>query len=83
MYGFQIIKKLFDTTDGEIEMKTGTLYPLLQALENNGYIASSPVPINGRDRKVYHITENGRIYLSEQKERWIRYMTIANKILEL
>ena len=37
MYGFQIIKKLFDTTDGEIEMKTGTLYPLLQALENNGY----------------------------------------------
>ena len=83
MYGFQIIKKLFDTTDGEIEMKTGTLYPLLQALENNGYIAASPVPINGRDRKVYHITENGRIYLSEQKERWIRYMTIANKILEL
>ena len=83
MYGFQIIKKLFDTTDGEIEMKTGTLYPLLQALENNGYIAASPVPINRRDRKVYHITENGRIYLSEQKERWIRYMTIANKILEL
>ena len=83
MYGFQIIKKLFDTTDGEIEMKTGTLYPLLQALENNGYIAASPVPIKGRDRKVYHITENGRIYLSEQKERWIRYMTIANKILEL
>ena len=30
MYGFQIIKKLFDATDGEIEMKTGTLYPLLQ-----------------------------------------------------
>ena len=34
MYGFQIIKKLFDATDGEIEMKTGTLYPLLQTLEN-------------------------------------------------
>ena len=83
MYGFQIIKKLFDTTDGEIEMKTGTLYPLLQTLENNGYIAASFVLINGRDRNVYQITEKGRIYLSEQKKRWIRYRTIANKILEL
>jgi len=83
MYGFQIFKKLFDATNGEIEMKTGTLYPLLQTLENRGYIAVSLVPINGRDRKVYHITENGRIYLSEQKERWIKYRTIANKILEL
>ena len=52
MYGFQIIKKLFDATDGEIEMKTGTLYPLLQTLENNGYIAASLVLINGRDRNV-------------------------------
>lgn len=83
MYGFQIIKKLFDATDGEIEMKTGTLYPLLQTLENNGYIAASFVLINGRDRNVYQIIEKGRIYLSEQKKRWIRYRTIANKILEL
>ena len=75
MYGFQIIKKLFDATDGEIEMKTGTLYPLLQTLENNGYIAASLVLINGRDRNVYQITEKGRIYLSEQKKRWIRYRT--------
>ena len=79
MYGFQIIKKLFDATEGEI----GTRYPLLQTLENNGYIAASLVLINGRDRNVYQITEKGRIYLSEQKKRWIRYRTIANKILEL
>ena len=83
MYGFQILKKLFDATNSEIEMKTGTLYPLLQTLENRGYITANLVPINGRDRKVYHITENGRIYLSEQKERWIKYRAIANKILEL
>lgn len=83
LYGFQIIKKLFDATDGEIEMKTGMLYPLLQTLENNGYITASLVPVNGRDRKVYRITENGRIYLSAQKERWIKYMTIVNKIIEL
>ena len=72
-----------EVVDGEIEMKTGTLYPLLQTLENNGYIAASLVLINGRDRNVYQITEKGRIYLSEQKKRWIRYRTIANKILEL
>ncbi len=38
---------------------------------------------NERDRKVYHITGKGRIYLSNQKERWSRCMTIANKIIDL
>lgn len=83
MYGFQIIKKLDNITDGEIEMKTGTLYPLLQKLEENGYITGDYAPVNGRSRKVYHITESGLIYLSKQEERWVEYMALVNKIIEL
>lgn len=82
MYGFQIIKKLFDATDGEFEMKTGILYPLLQTLEDNGYTSATLVPVNGRSRKVYRITESGIKYLSTQRARWIKYMTIVNKIID-
>lgn len=82
MYGFQIIKRINDVTDGEIEMKTGTLYPLLQTLEDNGYVSARCLLVHGRNRKVYRITESGRKYLSAQKERWIKYITFANKIIE-
>ncbi len=82
MYGFQVIKKIDDITDGEFEMKTGTLYPLLQTLEDNGYTSATLVPVNGRSRKVYRITESGIKYLSTQRARWIKYMTIVNKIID-
>ena len=42
MYGFQIIKSSLMLPT----LKTRTLYPLLQTLENNGYIAAGHVPIN-------------------------------------
>lgn len=83
MYGFQIIKKIEDITQGECEIKTGTLYPLLQTLVANGYISVSYLPVHGRNRKVYRITESGLKYLSEQTERWIKYMTIVQKIIDL
>ena len=83
MYGFQILKLIDDITDGEVEMETVTLYPLLQTPENNGYISAKCLPVHGRNRKFYRITASGLEYLSEQTERWIKCMTIVKKIIDL
>lgn len=64
-------------------MKTGTLYPLLQMLEDKGFIVARPIPIHGRSRKIYKTTRLGLKYLSLQKEQWIRCVAIVNKILDL
>ena len=39
MYGFQIIKKFAEQyTEAEFELKTGTLYTLLEKMEHRGYM---------------------------------------------
>ena len=38
MYGFQIIKRFAENcAEDEFELKTGTLYPLLAAMEDRGF----------------------------------------------
>lgn len=84
MYGYQIIKEL-ETKSKEIFcLKEGTLYPILHALEKDGFLTSywqdSP---NARSRKYYKITENGKKELSEQKEEWNLFSTAVNQVINL
>jgi|SRR5579859_4627073 len=43
----------------------GTLYPLLHELETAGWLASHAKTVNGRRRRYYAITGNGRAQLDE------------------
>lgn len=84
MYGFQIIKKIADNcTDAPVELKTGTLYPLLASMENKGFLSSRIILLSGRERKVYKATERGMEYLSQQKCKWSNWEVFVNKILSL
>ena len=49
----------------------GTLYPLLHRLEKEGYLESFSKVINGRVRKYYQATAEGKLVL-EQSKRKIR-----------
>jgi DNA-binding PadR family transcriptional regulator len=49
----------------------GTLYPLLHRLEKEGYLESSSEVVNGRVRKYYQATAEGKLVL-EQSKRKIR-----------
>lgn len=84
MYGFQIIKKIAENcTEVEFELKTGTLYPLLATMENSGFLVSRKAWIHGREHKVYKTTVQGNEYLLQQKERWYKWESFTNKILDL
>ena len=79
MYGFQIIKRFAENcAEDEFELKTGTLYPLLAAMEDRGFLSS----LSGRERKFYRTTEQGKEYLLQQTERWYKWEAFTNKILE-
>ena len=41
-------------------MTNASIYPALHGLEDDGFIAHQSEIHNGRARKIYHITENGR-----------------------
>jgi DNA-binding PadR family transcriptional regulator len=47
----------------------GTLYPMLHGLEKKGYLTSRHERTGRRERRVYEITEQGRIALADAKTK--------------
>jgi DNA-binding PadR family transcriptional regulator len=47
------------------------LYPVLHRLERQGFVeANWAAADNGRKRKYYRITDDGRAQLAAQREQW-------------
>ncbi len=60
-WGYKIKKQV--ETDFNIKLRHGALYPTLNELERKGFVESKKQEKDGRSRKVYTVTENGKIYL--------------------
>ena len=60
-YGYRIIKDL----SGSVALSESTLYPILRRLEQGGALSSYSVEHNGRLRKFYHLTPQGRRQLQD------------------
>jgi PadR family transcriptional regulator, regulatory protein PadR len=60
-WGYKIKKQV--EADFNVKLRHGALYPTLNSLEKKDFVKSSKQQKDGRARKVYAITENGKIYL--------------------
>ena len=69
-YGYAILKQINEMSGGELAWTEGLLYPLLHRLERLGHIESSWHTPEGRRRKYYRITDQGRAELAEQRRQW-------------
>ena len=81
MYGYKIVKELESRSENVFSMKEGTLYPLLHALEEEGFVESYWQEYAGRNRKYYHITHRGKTALKEKKEEFEAYSVAVGKVL--
>lgn len=71
-YGYAILKRVREISGGEIEWTDGMLYPLLHRLRRLGYVTAEwRTPPEGRRRRYYAITEDGRAALAEQRRQWV------------
>lgn len=78
-YGYEIMQRVKVLSEGRIEWKEGSLYPVLHKLEKNGLIKSLwKMADNGRHRKYYAINKKGRKALQEEIENW----KMVQKMLE-
>jgi PadR family transcriptional regulator, regulatory protein PadR len=70
-YGYAIIKRVRELSDGHLLWTDGMLYPVLHRLERQGLVAakwgSSEI---GRRRKYYRLTKEGRVELEAERKRW-------------
>ena len=70
-YGYAIIKRVAELTDGEMQWTDGMLYPVLHRLEKQGLIESEwRVGESGKKRKYYRMKDEGKKQLAESKRRW-------------
>jgi PadR family transcriptional regulator PadR len=61
LWGYKIKKKVEANFD--VKLRHGALYPMLNKLEQQGFLISERQTKGGRARKVYTITKNGKEYL--------------------
>ena len=70
-YGYSILKRVRELSGGELEWTDGMLYPLLHRLLRLGYVTTEwRTPPEGRRRRYYAITDDGRAALAEQQRQW-------------
>ncbi|MET0813514.1 MAG: helix-turn-helix transcriptional regulator [Microbacterium sp.] len=70
-YGYAILQRVRDLSDGRLEWSDGMLYPLLHRLERLGHVdADWSRSDAGRPRKVYRLSRTGRKALEEQRVQW-------------
>lgn len=81
MYGYEITEELSARSQNVFEMKSGTLYPLLHTLEQKGWISAYEQTENGRERRYYAITDDGRRRLSEKQEEWELYTLAVKRVM--
>jgi PadR family transcriptional regulator, regulatory protein PadR len=71
-YGYAILKRVRELSGGELEWTDGMLYPLLHRLQRLGYVTTEwRTPPEGRRRRYYSLTHDGRAALEEQRRQWV------------
>jgi len=82
MYGYQIIEELAQKSQNIFQLKTGTLYPILHGLENDGMVTSYDSSTNSqRTRKYYSLTPQGKNLLAKKQDEWAAYTSAVSNIM--
>jgi PadR family transcriptional regulator, regulatory protein PadR len=72
-YGYQISQEVISRSKGYFELTEGSLYPALHRLERQTMLAAEWKQADGRRRKYYRLTADGRKALTAKKEEWQQF----------
>jgi len=73
LHGYGIQQRLFQMTDGALDVNGGSLFPALYRLERQGLLAAKWRRTDtGRRAKFYALTAAGRRRLEEETRTWER-----------
>lgn len=82
-YGYEITHTLSERTQGKINVKEGTMYPILYKFEEAGYISSEKKLVGKRMTRVYyHLEPSGRDYLNKIYNEYKNMVSVINDFME-
>lgn len=77
-YGYALTQRV----QGTISVSESTLYPVLRRLKNNQYVTTYDQPYQGRNRRYYQITAQGRDKLVSIRQDWLIFQANVNTLLK-
>ncbi|CAN5785064.1 helix-turn-helix transcriptional regulator [soil metagenome] len=81
-HGQGIARAIQTTSNDELLVEHGALYPALQRLEGRGWInAEWGTSDNNRKARFYTLTKTGRTHLTRESNRWMRLATAMARVL--
>jgi len=81
-HGYEIGKLIELRSEGKLQFRIASLYPILCRLEDRGFIAGRWVEKAGeRRRRYYRLTPKGKEYLREQRAIWKQFISALTQIV--
>ena len=78
----QIKEEIESRADGQFELKQGTFYSCLQRIVKQGYVTEYRTTVDGVRRKFFQLTEKGKIYIDENKDKWAYSREMINVLIQ-
>lgn len=81
-HGQGIARAIQQTSEEELLVEHGALYPALQRLEERGWISAKwGTSVNNRKARFYSLTSAGRRQLVKETTKWKRLVAAIGRIL--
>jgi transcriptional regulator len=80
LHGYGLAKRIEQISGDRLTLNTGTLYPLLLRLEQEGAVASERGPSeNNRSARFYRLTRAGRNQLARETRQWEQTTAVIDR----
>ena len=81
LHGYEISKRIALLSGGILQFNLASLYPLLYRMEKRGWVKGKwEESKNGRKRRNYHLTRNGRMQLAPLRQEWGMFFQALHRI---
>ena len=81
-HGQGIARAIQESSENELLVEHGALYPALQRLEAQGWISAKwGTSTNNRRARFYTLTKSGRAQLTRESNRWRRLSAAMARVL--
>lgn len=82
MYGYEIIQRIKESSEGKMNITEGALYPALHKLEAEGLLKTERRSVGGRVRKYYALSAKGQRASQSMLEQLQDFLGSVQSILQ-
>jgi PadR family transcriptional regulator PadR len=82
MHGLAVLRWIEQTTEQQLQIEEGALYPALHRMEEKGWLdAEWGYTERNRKAKFYRLSPRGRKQLAAELARWSRYTAVVGLVI--